>query len=551
MLLPAIRRMRQRLFPTFVLGLSISLTLGCGSGSAHTEPAQMVFPSATVPLTKLSSDPYTNSTSQHATEVEPDTFAFGSTIVTAFQVGRIHGGGAADIGFATSTEEGLIVIGNPLDDKKNKPGVATLLDGDPDNNFLQRALTFNPNGLLKGAKHMALHGSSSAASDASVAYDAAHGMWVIASLGIGSGPAKVLVSRSPDAINWGNPIMVTTAGDADKSWIVCDNTSTSQFYGHCYIEWDDVNSGDLIKMNTSTDGGLTWGSALNTADGAHGIGGQPLVQPNGKVIVPITGGVFNSVLAFSSSDGGANWSKTITISSVTDHTEAGGLRSGPLPSAEIDAAGTVYVVWADCRFRTNCTSNDLVLSTSPDGVTWAKPERIPIDPITSTVDHFIPGLGVDPATSGSSAHLTLTYYYYLVSNCGTVCQMGVAFGSSQDGGQSWSAPVELAGPMNTNWLPNTFSGLMAADYISTSYVSGNAFAVFAVAKTPSGSMLDEAMYTTTSPLAVAAEAAHFSSRNEHPVPNAKSDHGPAKFYDLDHEHPIPPKTRTPRRSARR
>ena len=79
----------MHLFPACFLAILLSLTLGCGSGSAHTEPAQMVFPAATVPLTKLSSDPYTNSTSQHATEVEPDTFAFGSTIVTAFQVGRI------------------------------------------------------------------------------------------------------------------------------------------------------------------------------------------------------------------------------------------------------------------------------------------------------------------------------------------------------------------------------------------------------------------------------------------------------------------------------
>ena len=29
-------------------------------------------------LKKLSSDPFTNSESQHATEVEPDTFAFGN-----------------------------------------------------------------------------------------------------------------------------------------------------------------------------------------------------------------------------------------------------------------------------------------------------------------------------------------------------------------------------------------------------------------------------------------------------------------------------------------
>jgi hypothetical protein len=37
--------------------------------------------------------------------------------------------------------------------------VATLLDGNPSNNFLSRALTYNPAGLLKGARHMALWGT--------------------------------------------------------------------------------------------------------------------------------------------------------------------------------------------------------------------------------------------------------------------------------------------------------------------------------------------------------------------------------------------------------
>jgi len=37
-------------------------------------------------LVQISSDPFTNSTSQHATEVEPDTFASGSTFVSTFQV---------------------------------------------------------------------------------------------------------------------------------------------------------------------------------------------------------------------------------------------------------------------------------------------------------------------------------------------------------------------------------------------------------------------------------------------------------------------------------
>src|ERR687888_494122 len=50
---------------------------------------------ANVPLLQISSDPFTNPTSQHATEVEPDTFAFGSTIVAAFQAGRFVSGGGA------------------------------------------------------------------------------------------------------------------------------------------------------------------------------------------------------------------------------------------------------------------------------------------------------------------------------------------------------------------------------------------------------------------------------------------------------------------------
>ena len=46
---------------------------------------------ASVTPLQISSDPYTNTTSQHKTEVEPDTFASGSTIVSTFQVGRIFG----------------------------------------------------------------------------------------------------------------------------------------------------------------------------------------------------------------------------------------------------------------------------------------------------------------------------------------------------------------------------------------------------------------------------------------------------------------------------
>ncbi|MEI9812123.1 MAG: hypothetical protein WDO18_05355 [Acidobacteriota bacterium] len=60
--------------------------------------------------------------------------------------------------YVTDAEEGLIVIGDP-DLKAKRPGVLTLLDGDPTNNFLKRATTFNPDGVLTGARRITIAGT--------------------------------------------------------------------------------------------------------------------------------------------------------------------------------------------------------------------------------------------------------------------------------------------------------------------------------------------------------------------------------------------------------
>ena len=60
--------------------------------------------------------------------------------------------------YVTDTEEGLVVIGTP-DLKARSPGVLTLLDGNPSNNFLQKALAFNPGGVLNGARKIQIVGN--------------------------------------------------------------------------------------------------------------------------------------------------------------------------------------------------------------------------------------------------------------------------------------------------------------------------------------------------------------------------------------------------------
>ena len=54
--------------------------------------------------------------------------------------------------------EGLVVVGN-ADLKGKNPGVGTLLDGNPQNNFIGRALAFNPNGVLNGARRITIAGT--------------------------------------------------------------------------------------------------------------------------------------------------------------------------------------------------------------------------------------------------------------------------------------------------------------------------------------------------------------------------------------------------------
>lgn len=436
-------------------------------GPATTSAALLGRPAAAAQaLVQVSSDPFTNTSSQHATEVEPDTFANGSTIVAAFQAGRFYDGGSSDIAWATSTDGGSSWANGVL------PGT-TVYQG----------------------------GSFDRVSDPSVAYDARDGRWMISSLPLlGTGGAGVLVSSGPDGRSWSAPVVVTGQSGTDKDWIVCDDTATSSYYGRCYVQWDDNAQGNRIYMSTSTDGGATWGAATTVSGSITGIGGQPVVQPDGTVIVPLDSASEGALGAFESADGGASWGPVTTISGITSHNVGGNLRTSPLPSAGVDAAGNVYVVWQDCRFRPGCAANDIVMTRSADGVHWSSASRIPISSTSGPEDDFIPGLSVDPTSSGATARLALTYYFYPSASCSpSTCQLEVGFTASSDGGQDWSTPTLVAGPMAVTSLASTNQGYMVGDYQSSSFVkqpsvgSGSVpYGVFAVGA-PGGGSLNEAM----------------------------------------------------------
>src|SRR5205823_11546011 len=83
-------------------------TVRCGAGRdlAVADLDDVVGASCETVTRRLSRDPFTDADGQHQTQVEPSSFAVGSTIVTAFEAGRMVDGGASRVGFAASGGSG-------------------------------------------------------------------------------------------------------------------------------------------------------------------------------------------------------------------------------------------------------------------------------------------------------------------------------------------------------------------------------------------------------------------------------------------------------------
>jgi BNR repeat-like domain/RTX calcium-binding nonapeptide repeat (4 copies) len=427
----------------------------CGAGTdvVTADASDKVAANCEIVSRRLSVDPYANADSQHETAVEPDSAAFGSTVVAVFQVGRREAGASSNIGTAVSTNGGRTWQRSFL------PG--TTVNATP-------------------------AGPENGASDPSVAYDAVHGVWLVSVLTIERSFSHLYIARSTDGRSWSPPIDAAAGPVLDKEWVTCDNGATSPFRGRCYLEYTDDDKGITVSQY-STDGGLTWSPPLRA--GSILVGTQPVVRPDGTLVV-VAGdyrgqdALTGSIVALRSTDGGATFARFVV--SDLQSADNGPMRAIALPSVDADSNGTIYAVWHDCRFRPGCTRNDLVISTSTDGVTWTPPTRIP--PVADTVSSFIPGLAADPQHPGTLAVVSA----FFPNGSST---LGMALATSSDGGKTWHGRVRLdAQPMQMSWLPRSEGGRMVGDYFSISYVNGRPVAVFTLAASPLEGRFREAIF---------------------------------------------------------
>jgi hypothetical protein len=455
-------------------------TIACGSGRdiVDADPGDSVARDCEVTSRQISTDPLSGGGGQHATEVEPDSFSFGGRLVAAFQVGRIENGGATAIGFGTSADGGR----------------------------------HWRSGLLPGLTSLSpLPGPDPRASDPSVGYDASHGVWLVASLGIAADHFELFVSRSTDGVIWNAPVSARrgSQGSLDKEWIACDNWPSSPNRGRCYLSYLDVSS-ETIVTQTTADGGLSWSAPAQTsfqpARGLEPNGAQPLPRPDGSLVVVYAVGRAENddegaetqgidegeVFAATSTDGGATFAASVPVSEA-NAAPVSEMRAPPLPSADVAPDGRLYVAWHDCLSEQPCVHDRIVLSTSVDGRTWTA--AAPIAPTAAAVTQFVPGLAVNQSTTGAATRLAVAYYT-LPTSCaaGTACpRIDAWLVTSANAGAKWSAPQRLdAQPMRLDWLPLAGAHFLG-DYISTSFVGGRAVPVFSLAVAPWGGKLREAI----------------------------------------------------------
>jgi hypothetical protein len=432
-------------------------TVRCGAGSdvVNADADDTVRSDCDLVGRRLSRDPYTSADAQHETEVEPDSFTFGRTTVATFQVGRRFSGAATNVGYAVTTNDGASWRSGLL------PGLT---------------LASKP------------AGANERASDPAVAFDAAHGTWLISTLALEDGITRLAINRSPDGATWSSAIGAAEGSGAggeegiafDKNWLACDNAPTSRFYGRCYLVYTHSADRDMLAVTWSVDGGSTWSVPVDIGV-RPAVGAFPAIRPTGELVVVYLWETSPSAIAASRSlDGGATWEAPVRIADVRNACAIRGFRAFPLPAADVDRNGRIWATWHDCA--PGAATNTVFVATSEDGVTWTAPSAA-----TRGRNAVLPAIGIDQATG------RVAIAYMRSGAAGVDVELVESLGTAS----GFGAPRRLsAQSMPLQWMPNTTSGRMLGDYISVHYARGRPLVVWVLASEPIGSSFRQAVYAT-------------------------------------------------------
>jgi len=208
-------------------------------------------------------------------------------------------------------------------------------------------------------------------------------------------PEFILVSSSDDGgQTWSAPVRATTKDNPntfnDKNSAWADNNPHSPYFGNVYVGFTAFRSftitgygNEPVEVSRSTDGGATFSGpkqvspAGNNGTGNGRQGSDIVTGPDGTVYVAFEQG--SSQVVAISRDGGASYSRPITMGPVTDIEDpipGANFRTDSFASIAADpreGKTTAYASWAT---RTGDGGRIVVVTSTDRGRTWSTPVEV-------------------------------------------------------------------------------------------------------------------------------------------------------------------------------
>jgi hypothetical protein len=276
----------------------------------------------------------------------------------------------------------------------------------------------------------------------------------------GSYPNSVAVSKSTNGgASWATPVAVTfNQGKAfdDKYYLAVDRSS-STFAGRVYVSWDrNQGNNQILYISYSSNGGASFSAPIKVNDGAtkfeRVIGAYPAVaqQTAGGVTA---GTVFDSwhdyakniIYVDKSTNGGVTWGNDVAAATThagfgTDIGCVGGRAQGPAHALKVGPTGALYLVYADpvTSGRTSRKFDILLTKSTDGGAHWTTPVVLNDD--TGSSDQFHPTLSVESNGAGGDK---ITVSFYDRRDDPNNCLAYVYATQSTNGGGSWSPNVRM------------------------------------------------------------------------------------------------------------
>ncbi len=244
----------------------------------------------------------------------------------------------------------------------------------------------------------------------------------------------------------------------DKPMITTGPNPSNPAKDNVYIAWDAAAGGSTgggIRVAASSDQGATF--TTTRADDPSGpgraIGAVPFVAPDNTLWVAWNDYSANAIMINSSQDGGATWgtpqmvaSKTIPFDIAVPAEKYRAALVYPSCGADNSAGpfrGRLYCSWMDLNSN---GVTDIYISHFMPGVdkAWSAPQ--PVTDQMGMVDRFNHWLAVDPVTGD----VNVSFYDTRNDTTGQRYMTDVYFTQSQDGANSWRTPNTRVTDVSSN-----------------------------------------------------------------------------------------------------